>query len=494
MPSIDHEPLFLIIDAGSSSVRVALFDQHLRECAIESIPHQFDATPDGGVTVDPDWLRGNVETCIDRALARLCTPESPLHGATIEAVGCSSFVGNVLGVDAAGRPVTPVSTYADTRALSTLERLRQTIDTAAAAARTGSPMHTAYHPARLRWMIDHGARPDRWVDFLTYCYRAWFGRVTPCSYSLASWSGLLNRATLTWDAAWLETLGLTSGNFPPLAEMNAVQVGLAPVYAARWPELAEVAFYLPIGDGAGANVGVGAVHGEIALSIGTTAALRAVFTEPVGTEARPPTVPPGLWGYRITAPQHLIGGAISDAGSVFAWARRMFQDVESAEQGLLARPADAHGLLFLPFLSGERSPGYRADATGSFHGLRLSTTPADLLQAALEGVAMRLALVANLLDPTGKQPIYASGGALTRSPAWQQITADALNRPLVLFAGIEASARGTAALVRRFQHGTRVETDAATPDALLEPRPAFAEALQAARAEQERLYGRLWTD
>jgi gluconokinase len=486
MSEVQSHPLYLVIDAGSSSIRAVLYDNTLGVVAAESTPHRFDASADGGVTCDADELRAHLEGCIDRMLGQLRTQPALARGAAILAVGCSTFVGNVLGIDGDGQPVTPISTYADTRAHDTLEKLVMMLDAVEATRRTGCPMHTAYHPARIRWLTDHGAHAEQWIDFLTYCYRRWFGRPIPCSYSVASWSGLLNRADLTWDAEWLRVLGLTEHHLPPLADMDATQVGLAAPFAERWPELAKTPFYLAIGDGAAANIGVGAANGEIALSIGTTAALRRVRTEPL------PPVPHGLWGYRVTADRHLIGGATSEGGSVYAWASSVLQVDSTAELEALERRADQHGLIFLPFLAGERSPGYRADATGSFHGLRLSTTAPEMLQAALEGVALRLAIIADGLDPARERPVYASGGALTASRAWQQITADALNRTVRVFSGVEASARGIAALTRQYETGVPVTEGTLTPATVIEPRPAYATALQAARTEQARLYSRLW--
>jgi len=99
----------------------------------------------------------------------------------------------------------------------------------------------------------------------------------------------------------------------------------------------------------------------------------------------------------VDARRHLIGGATNEGGSTIAWVRETFQVPEDAEAQLVTRPADSHGLTFLPFLTGERSPGYRAEASGTLHGLRAATTPLDVLQAAMEGVALRLAAIAENL-------------------------------------------------------------------------------------------------
>ncbi len=467
----------LVIDAGSSSVRALIFDDALQVLHLASRMHSFDVTPDGGVTADPVALRTLVEACIDEVLAALRGP--------LECVGFASFVGNFLGVDSSGMPVTPISTYADTRALVQLEQLCIVMDPATTHERTGCPLALAYHPARLRYFLENGIYAARWLDFATHCYETWFGQRVPCSYSIAAWSGLLNRHTLQWDREWLALLGLDESHFPPLADVGAARVGLSANYAERWPALGDVPFCLAVGDGVGANIGSGATNGQLAITVGTTAAVRILTPE------APSRFRMGLWSYRADATHHLTGGAMTEGGSVYGWIRRMFALPPDAENQLANTRPDSHGLTFLPFLAGERSPGYNARAVGTLHGLRLATSQLEVLQAALEGIAHRLALIADLLDvPPG--PVYASGGALAASPLWVQIIADALDRPIYQPVERELTARGTAILALHALRGSAL--DAFPPHvaaAPVTPRAAFVPVMRAARERQERLYNTL---
>lgn len=95
---------------------------------------------------------------------------------------------------------------------------------------------------------------------------------------------------------------------------------------------------------------------------------------------------------------------------------------------------DAHGLTVLPFMAGERSPGWAGNARGTIHGLSLATTPLDILKASLEAVAYRVAIVFELLRPLllAEPQVIASGGPLLRSPSWLQIMADTLGRPVAV--------------------------------------------------------------
>ncbi|MCB9450760.1 MAG: carbohydrate kinase [Anaerolineaceae bacterium] len=471
----------LVIDAGSSSVRALLVDDAGQPLlgAVARRFHEFHTDHSGAVTADAAALRDRLEACIDDILRH------PQAG-TIRAVGMASFVGNLVGLKK-GIPITPLYTYADTQPAEAVAYLRSLVDTAAAHQRTGCPQHTAYHPARLRWLKQTQpeifAAVDCWTDFATTCYRTWFGRDVPCSYSVASWSGLFNRATLGWDAEWLNVLGLAESLFSPLADFTAAQTGLTGDYAARWPSLRDVPFFLAVGDGAAANIGSGGTdRAHPVLTVGTTAALRLV------TEETLPPVPSGLWVYRVDARRHLIGGATSEGGNIFDWAGRTLQlpDAETVERELTNCLPDGHGLVFLPLLAGERSPGWAVDATGGIHGLRLGTTPLDILQAALEGVALRLSLVADRLG-LGDAPLFAGGGALVGSPAWAQIIANALGRSLHVLAEEEVTARGVALLLLKTLDGL----DAPPPSIqrVYQPDSAAVNIYQKARERQVAFYG-----
>ncbi len=481
----------LIIDVGSSSVRALMMDENTLAVLPQAVArrdYHFTYEPEGAAEIDAHLLRAKVEACVDDLLA--ARPDE-----RITAVGITTLVGNLVGIDADGQPVTPLYTYAETRAAPYIASLRDEVDVVQAYDRTGCPHHVAYHPAKLMW-LRREIVPDqytrlRWIDFATYCYRIWFGRDVPCSYSTASWSGLLDRRTLIWDAEWLRTLDLRPDQLPELADFTAVQHGLDAAFRQRWPRLADVPFYLSVGDGAAANLGSGGVDPRrVVLTVGTTSALRRIRTRETGET---PALPHGLWNYRVDAATHLIGGAMTEGGSIFAWALRqgkLSEDRDALEAALRRRLADGHGLTVLPMLAGERSPGYAPDATGTIHGLRLSTTPLDVLQALMESVALRLSLIADMLIDTREPfPVYAGGGALQSSDTWAQMMADAFNRELLLVEEPEVTARGLAALItdRRDLAG-EVQIRQR-----FRPNPISVERLHAARERQITLYNRFYS-
>jgi gluconokinase len=123
-------------------------------------------------------------------------------------------------------------------------------------------------------------------------------------------------------------------------------------------------------------------------------------------------------------------------------------DLLELESFLAGLEPDGHGLTVLPFLAGERSPGWAGRARATIHGLTLATTPLDILQAGLESVAYRIALVFELLRPvlSADPQVVASGGALLHSPTWLKIITDVLGQPVFVSKVQEASGRGAALL------------------------------------------------
>ena len=123
-------------------------------------------------------------------------------------------------------------------------------------------------------------------------------------------------------------------------------------------------------------------------------------------------------------------------------------DPAALETALGAAEPDGHGLTALPFLAGERSPGWRPEARAAVTGLSLDTGAVEITRALLESVAFRLAEVYDRLSPLAAvdHVLVASGGALAHSPTWAQIVTDALGVPVAQGGDAEASARGAALL------------------------------------------------
>jgi gluconokinase len=443
---LTREPLALGIDLGTGSVRAFLYDAAGRRLGGVKLPYEWRITSDGGVETDAELLVALVSTAVGGALATLGS-----GAPRVAAVGISGLWHTLLGTGRNGAPATPVYAWSDARATAAARSLRERLDESAVHSRTGAMLHPSYPLARLAWF--RAAEPRRFADVAWWMSApefVWF-RLTGqrrVGISIAAGSGLLDQLTMTWDSELLDTLGVRPEQLSELALDDGHLSRRRPADPAlSWPALDHAIWRLPVGDGACANIGSGCTTPErMALTIGTSAAARCMLPWPRDAHA-----PDGLWVYRLDESHAVLGGAISNGGLVRRWFRRTLRlpDDDAELDGLLAaRPPAAHGLAMLPFLAGERSPDWPLDATALFAGIRLATDPIDFVQAGMEAVAYRLALLRTRLlhEVPAARHVVASGAALQRSPYLAQLVADVFGEPLLMTQEEEASSRGAAIL------------------------------------------------
>jgi gluconokinase len=483
--SVSHAPASILsIDVGSSSVRAGIFDERgERVPGTESRrTHRFSYPGGGRVEADPRALAGLVSECIDETLAGPAAPRA------VSAVAVCTFLHSLLGAADNGEAATPLLTWEDSRSAGQAARLAERLDAEEVRQRTGCPLFHIYAPARLAWFREREPRlfeKTAWWGSLGEYFQGLYTGTRSCSLSIASATGLLNRRNSGWDQGLLRLVGLEQSRLSPLKE-GPTGARLLPPWAHRWPPLRDSEWLPPMGDGACSSVGCGCGHpGRAALMIGTTGAVRMV------RNAGGASVPPGLWVYRLDRSRELVGGVLGDGGNLFHWMEETLDlgtSVEEAEAALLAAAPAGHGLVMLPFLSGERSMGWNPGARGAVIGLRQDTTALDILQAGVESVAYRFAAIVHALEAEVPGPIelIGTGGALLSSASWGQILADVLERPLSCSAEPEASSRGAAMLALRslgVEGGMREEPRIART---FIPRPRAAAAHRAAFREQER--------
>jgi gluconokinase len=514
------QPLTLTLDIGTSSTRVMLWDTAGREVegVRAQVKYEMHTTPDGGVEMAAGELLNHVCDCMDQALQ-----QAGDRARAIKAVGMSTFWHSLLGLDNAGKPLTPIYSWADTRAGQAAQSLRGKLDEQAVDARTGCMLHSSYYPAKLVWLRETQSglynRVARWASPSEYIYGVWFGaEARRVSLSMASGTGLLNQANCVWDEETLRAIDVAPDKLATIVDLSECAQGLQPPYSDRWPALKNVPFFPAVGDGACGNVGSGCISPErYAINLGTSGAIRVLWTDPLPehlntrtpehptpntrgpqiTLGRPtPPTPPGLWRYRVDSHRPLIGAAFSDGGIVYEWMTRTLQlpKGDELEQQLAAMSPGEHGVTFLPFLMGERSLGWHPDARASLVGMNINTSPLEILHASMEAVALRFALAGQRLRTTFPQvrELIASGGALGHSPTWTQMFADAIGQPIIMAEEPEASSRGAALLA---MEAAGLIDNAGEPQARLgrvfTPDSTRQDAYRAMLAHQEQLYNQL---
>ncbi|MHB8576163.1 MAG: gluconokinase [Dehalococcoidia bacterium] len=489
MPEIARKratpPLVLALDIGSSATRGRIFDvsgSSLRK--LESrVRHQLTTTADGGVVADADAMLDECVQIVDDLMER-----GGKRAAEIAGVAMDTFASTLVGVDAKGKALTPVYTYADSRPGQQVTLLQRTRDEHAVQQRTGCRFNASYLPARFLWLAksepDTMSKVDSWLSLGEYIYLKLTGQ-RGSSFSTAAWSGLLNRHTLDWDQELIGELPIKVGQFSPLRDTAEPLEGLRPTYKRRWPGLAKAQWFPAIADGYASNVGSDATTPSVlALSLGSSGAVRALLP------SQPEQIPDGLWCYAVNRREALLGGALNDGGRAVAWLRGLLNlPAEADLVAAMKAPPSAGTPVVLPFLTGERSPGWAAHAQASFSRMDLHTTPIGIFRGLLEGIGIRLALIAEEVRgvATVAERVVASGGAIEGLPDWQQILADLIELPVVQSLEGQATLHGTAATALDVLVPDRGRAPAATGETYT-PNPDTRDAYRAARLRQQSDY------
>jgi gluconokinase len=400
-------PVVLGLDVGTTSAKVAAFDASGARLGEEvEVSYPLDEPGPGEAVQDPTVVADAVVAAAQQ-VAQAAGP--------VAAMACSTAMHGLVALDAQDRPLTPLLTWADTRAVAQAERLKA--EHPDLHARTGTPLHPMSPLAKLVWFREREpaihAAARRWVGLKELVLHRLTGRWV-VDLSVASGTGLLDLEMLDWCPDALELAGIGRDQLADLVRPGEI-VGDGVVAGA--------------GDGPLANLGVGAVRpGVAACSIGTSGALRLVVERPAVDPMR------RLFCYALTPDRWVVGGAINNGGVVLEWARAaLAPELDAAALLELAStaPPGCDGLVMAPYLLSERAPHWSAGPSGAYVGLTRHHGRAHLVRAAIEGVCQQLNLVLDSMTAAGQEvrEIRATGG-FARSPFWRQLLADVLGQPI----------------------------------------------------------------
>ena len=482
--------MLLGLDLGTGSVKAVLVDRGGAVLGEGSAPYAVRSPRPGWAESEPgEWW----EAC---ALAvRAAVGE---RGAGVEALGLSGQMHGVVLSDARGEPVRPAVLWADARsgdevvAYGDLEPgLLRTLANPPAAGMAGPSLlwlrenePSSYREAR--WAL----QPKDWL-------RLRLTGEAAAEPSDASATMLYDPGADRWAWAVAEALGLRSELLAPLVPSGAVAATLTAEAAGAMglPEGLPVA--AGAGDTAAAALGTGLFgEGTAQLTVGTGGQIVAPRELASGD--------PGRRTHLFRAAHEEPSGrfyamaAVQNAGLALEWVlETLGASWEEAYNEAFAVPPGSGGVLFLPYLSGERTPHFDPAARGAWVGLGLGHGRAHMLRAAFEGVAFALREGLEALEAAGvgAPELRLAGGGTSREP-WRRLLADALGRPLLILPpGVAdvASARGAAFLagIAVGIYGSASDTLAHAPDPVGKVVPGGANAYEGPYARYLELYGRL---
>ncbi len=456
------------IDVSTTATKALVIDDEGAVAAVGSSSYGYEIPQPMWTEQNPLlWWEAAVEA-IRQALAA-----GDLVGADIEAVGMTGQMHGSVLLDAEGDVVRPAILWNDQRTEAECEEIRRRVGRERLIELTGNDALTGFTAPKLLWVANN--EPENWERVHTILLPKDYVRFRLTgerAVDVAGGSGtmLFDLAARTWSEEMLDALGIDPSLCPPTFEGTAV-TGVVSADVAVATGLREGTPVVGGGGDQSANaVGVGAVDsGVVALSLGTSGVVFAASGHPtVDPEARVQSfchAVPDRW--------HMMGVMLSAAGSL-RWLRDALApgvDFGDLVEGAAEVPAGSDGLLFLPYLTGERTPYPDAKARGAFVGLTVGHDLRHMTRAVLEGVAFGLKDGLDLMVDAGvpaPESIRVSGGG-TRSALWRQILADVLVAGIETVSTEEGAAYGAALLA--FVGSGQFETVGGAVEATVRGRP-----------------------
>ncbi|WP_258171378.1 gluconokinase [Paenibacillus sp. R14(2021)] len=447
----EQQTYMIGIDIGTTSTKSVLFRENGEVVTSAHVEYPLLTPTPSVAEQDPDQILAAVIATVKNVMAGI-KPQQVLLASF------SSAMHSVIPIDADGQPLMNCLTWADNRSAAWSDRLKREMNGHTLYLRTGTPIHPMSPITKLLWLrhdrSDLFNRTWKFISIKEYIFGKLYGEYV-VDHSIASATGMLNLAQLDWDAEALDIAGITSERLSKLVPTTHVMRGMKPDYAAAMGLLPDTPFVVGASDGVLSNLGVDAIEpGVVAVTIGTSGAIRTVVDKPV-------TDPKGRYFcYALTADKWVIGGAVNNGGVIFRWMKDQLgaSEIETAKRlGIDAydmltqimervRPG-SDGLIFHPYLTGERAPLWNADARGSFFGLTLHHGKEHMMRAVLEGINYNLYTVLKALEETTGRParIHATGG-FARSALWRQMMADIFDQEVIIPASFESSCLGAVVL------------------------------------------------
>lgn len=433
------------IDVGTGGTRALLVDEGGRVRAGFTAPHE-DMRMER-----PLWAEQRPENWWEAAqqAVRGVLREAGASGAEVRGVGLSGQMHGLVMLDEAGRVIRPALIWCDQRSQQQVDWVNRALGPDAVLAYTANPVLTGFTLPKLLWVRDHEpahfARLRKLLlpkDYVRYCLTGEHAS----EVSDASGTSLFDVAHRRWAFEMVDRLGLDPSILPAVYESSDV-TGKVTAAAAAATGLAPGT---PVvgggGDQASSAVGNGVVEpGIVSCTLGTSGVVFAHMEAP----AYDPQGRVHTFCHAVRGAWHVMG-VTQGAGLSLQWFRNQLapgSDYDRLTAEAAEAPAGSHGLFWLPYLMGERTPHLDAFARGGWIGLTAKHSRADLIRSLLEGVCYSQRDCLDLIEQLGVRVecVRISGGG-ARSAFWRRLLANVFGKRVVLLQTQEGSAYGAALL------------------------------------------------
>jgi gluconokinase len=471
------------IDIGTSGTKAVAFSHDGEILASAYRSYEPLETSPGHHELDPVVL---FEAFVKTVSEILITLDGK---ASITALCFSSAMHSVLLVDKADQPITNLVTWADLRSREQATKLKASPEGAEIYRLSGTPIHPMTPLCKIMWFRETQPslfkKAARFISIKEYIIHRLTGKYV-VDYSIASGTGLFDIYHLKWNPVALSLAGISPEQLSqPVTTTHIEQVN----FSLSKDLVLQTQLVLGATDGCLANLGSNAMkHGDVAITIGTSGAVRMVSAAPkYDPKAR-------IFNYILTPELFVSGGPINNGGVLLKWYSENFLqynsnlsqkaagapepevsaeseiiqqfkgssesqgqasqnkpqasgDFESFIQTASSVDPGCEGLVFLPYIQGERAPVWDAEAKGVFFGIRSIHSQAHFMRAIIEGICFSLKDVGLSLEETigTVNNVYASGG-FVKSPAWVQILSDIIGKTIYITDTADASSIGAAML------------------------------------------------
>jgi xylulokinase len=436
---------WLGLDVGTGGSRALLVDEGGNVKAGFTAPHEEMRME------RPLWAEQRPENWWEAAQSAIrgVLVEAGATGKDIRGVGLSGQMHGLVLLDAQDRVIRPALIWCDQRSQAQVDYVNRTVGRENVLAFTANPVLTGFTLPKLLWVRDHEpgnfARIRRMLlpkDYVRFCLTGEYAT----EVSDASGTALFDVVRRRWSSQMLERLKLDAEILPQVYESSDV-TGKVTESAAAATGLAPGT---PVvgggGDQAASAVGNGVVEpGIVSCTLGTSGVVFAHMDKP----AYDPLGRVHTFCHAVRGAWHVMG-VTQGAGLSLQWFRNHLApgteyDALTAEAA--TAPPLSHGLFWLPYLMGERTPHLDSTARGGWIGLTAKHTRADLLRSLLEGVSYSQKDCLDIIEAMGVsvESVRASGGG-ARSAFWRQLLADIFGKRVVTLASQEGSAYGAAIL------------------------------------------------